>query len=106
MWHVYGLPEVIRHLPGQRGPKPQPTRLPPADLHEAQVVTRRQGGRVVHVTTQSIFGPEDAGQERVAVAPLSPTSHPRVVERHHLPCRQCHGRLSRTGLSCSKDLTW
>ena len=30
---VYGVPEVILHIPGQRGPKPTPERLPPTDLH-------------------------------------------------------------------------
>jgi IS1 family transposase/transposase-like protein len=31
--HVYGIPEVILHIPGKRGPKPKPKLLPPADLH-------------------------------------------------------------------------
>src|SRR4029434_1489732 len=30
--HVYGIPEVLLHSPGKRGPKPTPKRLPPPDL--------------------------------------------------------------------------
>lgn len=106
MLHVYGMPEVILHIPGKRGPKPKPKLLPPADLHYAQVVKRRQGGRVVQVTTKIIFGTEEAGQDRVAVSTVSQTINPSFVERHNLTCRQCKGRLSRKVLSFSKDLTW
>ena len=53
---VYGTPEIILHIPGKRGPKPTPKRLPPADLHDAQVVKRRKSGRVVEVTTKMVFG--------------------------------------------------
>jgi hypothetical protein len=106
LWHVYGRPEVRLHLPGQRGPTPTRTRLPPADLPDAQVVKRRPGGRVVHVPTTIIVGTAAAGQDRVAVSTVSPTITTSVVARHHLPCRPCHGRLSRTGLRLSTDLTW
>jgi len=42
LFHGYGTPEVRLHIPGKRGPKPPPKRLPPIYLHEAQVVKRRQ----------------------------------------------------------------
>jgi hypothetical protein len=61
---VDGIPEIILHIPGKRGPKPTPKHLPPPDLHYAQGVKRRKGGRVVHVTTKSIFGSEEAVQAR------------------------------------------
>ena len=61
---VYGLPEVILPIPGKRGPQPTPKRLAPPDVHEAQVITRRQGGRVIHVTPKRIFGSAAAGQAR------------------------------------------
>src|SRR5216683_1974214 len=54
--HVYGIPEVLLHIPGKRGPKPTPKLLPPSHLHYAQVVKRRKGGRVVQVTTKIVFG--------------------------------------------------
>src|SRR5262249_44557508 len=71
--HVYGIPEVILHIPGKRGPKPTPKRLPPTDLHYAQVVKRRKGGRVVEVTTKIIFGSEAAVQARREDSPLTQT---------------------------------
>ncbi len=52
------------HIPGKRGPKPKPKLLPPSHVHYAQVVKRRQGGRVMQVTTKSIFGSEEAVQHR------------------------------------------
>jgi IS1 family transposase/transposase-like protein len=104
--HVYGIPEVILHIPGKRGPKPRPKLLPPSHLHYAQVVKRRKGGRVVKVTTKIIFGTEEAVQHRLAVSPVSQTINTSFVERNNLTCRQCNGRLSRKVLSFSKDLTW
>src|SRR5438128_8526762 len=62
---VYGMPEVILHIPGKRGPKPKPQLLPPPDLNYAQVVKCRKGGRVVRVTTTIIFGAEPAIHVRV-----------------------------------------
>jgi hypothetical protein len=103
---VYGTPEVLLHIPSRRGPKPTPRRLPPADLHDAQVVKRRKSGRVVEVTTKIIFGSEAAVQARVAAALVRQTINTSFVERHNLTCRQCNGRLSRKVLSFSKDLTW
>jgi len=103
--HVYGIPEVILHIPGKRGPRPTPQLLPPTDLHDAQVVKRRKGGRVVEVTTRIIFGSEAVVQARLAASLVSQTIHTSVVERNHLTCRQCNGRLSRKVLSFSKDLT-
>ena len=104
--NAYGVPEVIVQIPGKRGPKPRPKLLPPPDLHYAQVVKRRQRGRVVEVTTKVIFGSEEAIQARLAASPVSRTINTSFVERNNLTCRQCNGRLSRKVLSFSKDLTW
>ena len=102
---VYGIPEVILHIPGKRGPKPTPS-ASPTDLHYAQVVKRRKGGRVVQVTTKTIFGSEEAAQARLAASPVSQTINTSFVERNNLTCRQCNGRLARKVRSFSKDLTW
>jgi hypothetical protein len=75
-------------------------------LHYAQVVKRRKGGRVVHVTTKIIFGSEEAVQARLAASPVGQTINTSFVERNNLTCRQCNGRLARKVLSFSKDLTW
>src|SRR2546426_10297103 len=93
--HVYGTPEVLLHIPGKRGPKPTPKRLPPADLHYAQVVKRRKSGRVVEVTTQIIFGSEAAEQTRLAASTVSHTINTRFFEPNNLTRRQCNGRLAR-----------
>jgi IS1 family transposase len=103
---VYSMPEVILHLPGKRGPKLTPQCLPPADLHYAQVVKRRQGGRVVEVTTKIIFGSAAAVQARLAASTVSQTIHTSFVERNNLTCRQGNGRLARKVLSFSKALSW
>lgn len=103
---VYGIPEIILQIPGKRGPKPKPKLLPPSDLHYAQVVKRRERGRVVEVTTQIVFGSQAAVQARLAASSVSQTINTSFVERNNLTCRQCNGRLSRKVLSFSKDLTW
>ena len=100
---VYGIPEVLLHIPGKRGPKPIPKLLPPADVHYAQVVKRRKRGRVVHVTTKIIlFGSEEAVQARLAASPVSQTINTSFVARNNLTCRQCNGRLARKVLSFSQ----
>jgi len=105
LWHGSGIPEVILPIPGQRGPKPTPKRLSPADLPYAQVVKRRKGGRVGEVTTQSIFGSATAVQARLAASTVRQTINTSCVDRHNLTCRQCKGRLARKVLSFSKELT-
>ena len=72
---VYGIPEVLLHIPGKRGPKPTPKRLPPTDLHYAQVVKRRKDGRVVQVTTRILFGSRSC-TARLAASPVSQTINP------------------------------
>lgn len=103
-WPVYGTPESSRPMPGNRGAKPTPKRLPPADLPYAQVVTRRTSGRGVEGTTQLICGSEEAVPARWAAARVRQTIHPSCVARNPLPGRQGNGRLARQGRSFSKDL--
>jgi IS1 family transposase len=102
----YGIPEIIIQIPGKRGPKPKPKLLPPANLLYAQVVKRRERGRVVEVTTKVIFGSEEAIQECLLASDVSQTVNTSFVERHNLTCRQCNGRMSRKVLSFSKELSW
>jgi IS1 family transposase len=102
----YGIPEVIVQIPGQRGRKPKPKLLPPSDLLYAQVVKRRQRGRVVEVTKKVVFGSEEAIEACLAASSVSQTINTSFVERNNLTCRQCNSRLSRKVLSFSKDLTW
>ncbi len=104
--HGYGIPEIIIHIPGKRGPKPKPKLLPPSNLLYAQVVKRRERGRVVEITTKVIFGSQEEFQKRLENSNVSETINTSFVERVNLTCRQCNGRLSRKVLSFSKDLTW
>ncbi len=104
--HGYGIPEIIVNIPGKRGPKPKPKLLPPPNLLYAQVVKRRERGRVVEVTTKVVFGTEEAIQAHLDASTTSETINTSFVERNNLTCRQCNGRLSRKVLSFSKDLTW
>ena len=104
--HGYGIKEVIVQIPGQRGRKPKPKLLPPSDLLYAQVVKRRQRGRVVEVTKKVVFGCPETVQARLAASTVSKTINTSFVERNNLTCRQCNARLSRKVLSFSKDLTW
>jgi IS1 family transposase/transposase-like protein len=102
----YGIPEVILDIPGKRGRKPKPKLLPPSNLLYAQVVKRRQRGRVVEITKKVIFGDETAIQTCLTASTTSRTINTSFVERNNLTCRQSNGRLSRKVLSFSKDLTW
>ena len=76
------------------------------DLHYAQGLKGRKGGRVVEVTTKSLFGSEAAVQARLAASTVSQTINTSFVERNNLTCRQCNGRLARQVLSFSKELPW
>lgn len=102
----YGIPEVILDIPGKRGRKPKPKLLPPSNLLYAQVVKRRDGGRVVEITKKIIFGDEKTIQACLTASTASRTINTSFVERNNLTCRQSNGRLSRKVLSFSKDLTW
>lgn len=102
----YGVPETLLNIPGKRGPKPKAKLLPPSNLLYAQVVKRRQNGRVVEVTKKVIFGAPEAIAACLAASTTSQTINTSFVERNNLTCRQCNGRLSRKVLSFSKDLTW
>jgi hypothetical protein len=45
---------------GSRGAYPKPRRRPPPSLRYAQVIKRREGGRIVQVSTRVVFGTPEA----------------------------------------------
>ena len=77
---------------GSRGAHPKPRRRPPPRLQDAQVVKRREGGRMVHVSTRVVFGTPEAVAVRLAYAPVSSTVNTSFVERDNLPQRQSNRR--------------
>jgi transposase-like protein len=91
---------------GSRGAYPQPRRRPPPSLRYAQVVKRREGGRMVHVSPRVVCGTPEAVAARWAHAPVSSTVNTSLVERDNRTQRQSHRRLTWRTHGCSKDLTW
>jgi hypothetical protein len=62
-----------------------------------QVIKRREGGKVVSVTTKVIYGDQEEVKKVLG-------EHTAYVERTNLTSRQMNGRLVRKTLSFSKEL--
>ena len=88
---------------GKRGRPREPYKVPPDDLLYAVVCKRREGSRVVEVTTEVVYG----SPERIAaLLQHSTTSHTIStygVERNNLTVRQHARRLGRKVNAFSKD---
>ena len=103
--HTYGhcyQPERT----GDRGRFPNQRRKPRPDLLYAQVVKRRQKGRVVEVTRKIVFGDADAIDRELAASSTSTTITTSFVERDNLTWRQHNRRLTRKTTAFSKELPW
>jgi hypothetical protein len=90
---------------GRRGASPPPQRRPPPSLRYAQVVKRRQGGRLGEVSTRVVFGTPEAVATRVADSPVSATVTTSFIARDILTQRQSHRRFTRRTNGFSTDLT-
>jgi hypothetical protein len=85
-------------------PEPKPSgkgfipekKQPQPGWHYLQVVKRREGGHVVEVKVEVIYGDE--------TTPALVGAHTSYVERTNLTSRQMNGRLVRKTLSFSKEL--
>lgn len=91
---------------GHRGRYPLPQLRPTPELLYAQVVKRREKGRVVEVTRKIIFGDEEAIKSKLADSANSTTINTSFVERDNLTWRERNRRLTRKTTGFSKDLTW
>lgn len=91
---------------GTRGRFPNRRRVPQAGLLYAQVVKRRQKGRVVEVTRKIVFGEAEEIEARLAASESSQTINTSFVERQNLTLRQANRRLTRKTNGFSKELPW
>jgi hypothetical protein len=98
----YSTPEPppLRRGPGR--PRKEPRRVVDPDLGYAQVQKRREGGRVVEVKRQILFGTEDDLIRILEAGGCGSEINTAYVERDNLTSRQNNGRLVRKTLSHSK----
>lgn len=87
---------------GTRGRLPNPRRVPSPDLCYAVVVKKREGGRVVEVTTRIVYGTIKQVKSALQASPVSSTINTSGVERNNLTTRQHSKRLGRKVNAFSK----
>ena len=101
---TYGIVQEIPRQTGKRGRPPKPKLIPPPALQYAQVVKKRNKGRVVSIETAVIFGDHEEVKKRLEVSPTSKNINTSFVERNNLTMRQSSRRLARGGNGFSKEL--
>jgi len=99
---VYGQTIVPPHT-GKPGRPRKPYKVPPEDLLYAVVCKRREGSRVVEVTTQIIYGTPEKMAQALKRSPVSHTISTYGVERNNLTIRQHSRRMGRRVNAFSKD---
>lgn len=96
--------QPARH--GKRGRQPAPRRIPLPNLLYAQVVKRREKGRVVEVMHKVVFGEAQQIEALLAASASSTTINTSFVERENLSWREHNRRLTRKTIAFSKALPW
>ncbi|MEW6733106.1 MAG: hypothetical protein AB1489_17400 [Acidobacteriota bacterium] len=87
---------------GKRGRARKPIMKIPKGLLYAQVVKRREHGRVVEITTRVVFGSEKAVRQQRKRSPVSRHINASFVERNNLTMRHHNRRLIRKTIAFSK----
>ena len=93
-------PPPVRRGPGR--PRKEPRRLVDPNLRYAQVQKRREGGRVVEVQRQILFGTDNDLIRILEADGCGSQINTAYVERDNLTSRQSNGRLVRKTLSHSR----
>ena len=101
---TYGIVQEVPRQTGKRGRPPKPKLIPPPELRYAQVVKKREKGRVVSIETAVIFGDPEEVKRCLATSPVSKTINTSFVERNNLTLRQGSRRLTRGTNGFSKEL--
>jgi len=101
---TYGIVQEVPRETGKKDRPPKGKLIPPPELHYAQVVKKREKGRVVSIETAIIFGDHEEVKKRLAVSPTSKNINTSFVERNNLTMRQSSRRLARGGNGFSKKL--
>lgn len=99
---TYGV-EVVPERTGRRGRPPKPYQALPEGLTYATVQKQREGGRVVAVTTQVVYGTEAAVAEALASLAIGETVNTAHEERFHGTDRNRNARKVRKAYTFSKD---
>ncbi len=101
---TYGTVQEVARKTGTRGRPPKPKLIPPPELRYAQVVKKREKGRVVSIDTAIIFGDPEEVKKLLAASSSSKNINTSFVERNNLTMRQSSRRLARGGNGFSKEL--
>jgi hypothetical protein len=100
----YSTPEPPPLKRGPGRPRKEPKRILDPDLCYAQVDKRREGGRIVEVRRQIIFGAAEEIAQILAQDGCGTQINTAYIERDNLTSRQSNGRLVRKTLSHSKKV--
>ncbi len=99
---TYSTPEPPPAKRGPGRPRKEPKRLLDPELRYGQVDKVREGGRVIEVRRQLIFGTEGEVARLIQEVQCGTQINTAFVERDNLTSRQSNGRLVRKTLSYSK----